>query len=161
QDGIVTVDVFALRREKGGSGLQAPRSEQKPAARSPRQDQTPVAASLNAEEPEAGGPAASAAPAAEGELAAPLGRPGVAVRRGESVVMDVVVRTRKVGHAFPGGTFDAFDTWVELKGVDDHGKVIFWSGNLEWPDGPVERGAHFYQAFLLDAHGNRINKRNA
>ena len=29
------------------------------------------------------------------------------------------VRTRKVGHFFPGGTVDAFDVWVELEAVDD------------------------------------------
>ena len=44
-----------------------------------------------------------------------------ALRRGDSVRVDVVVRTRKVGHFFPGGTVDAFDTWVELKAVDDKG----------------------------------------
>ena len=27
--------------------------------------------------------------------------------------------------------------------------------------GPVEKGAHFYRALLVDAHGNPINKRNA
>jgi tetratricopeptide (TPR) repeat protein len=27
--------------------------------------------------------------------------------------------------------------------------------------GPVEKGAHFYRALLIDAHGNPINKRNA
>ena len=42
-----------------------------------------------------------------------------AVRRGESVRVEVVVRTRKVGHFFPGGTVDAFDVWVELEAVDD------------------------------------------
>ena len=41
------------------------------------------------------------------------------VRRGESVRVEVVVRTRKVGHFFPGGTVDAFDVWVELEAVDD------------------------------------------
>jgi tetratricopeptide (TPR) repeat protein len=73
----------------------------------------------------------------------------------------VVVRTRKIGHIFPGGTLDAFDIWVELKAVDNRGKVVFWSGKLESPDGPVDRRAHFYRAMLLDGHANPINKRNA
>jgi tetratricopeptide (TPR) repeat protein len=78
------------------------------------------------------------------------------------VRLDVVVRTKKVGHFFPGGTVDAYDTWLELKGTDDKGQTVFWSGMVEDNGkGPVEKGAHFYRSLQLDAHGNRINKRNA
>ena len=55
----------------------------------------------------------------EAEVLAPLDKMGVSVRRGESVRVEVVVRTRKVGHFFPGGTVDAFDVWVELEAVDE------------------------------------------
>jgi hypothetical protein len=58
----------------------------------------------------------------------------VPVRRGESVRVEVVVRTRKVGHFFPGGTVDAFDVWVELEAVDDRGRVLLHSGALEGGD---------------------------
>jgi tetratricopeptide (TPR) repeat protein len=76
--------------------------------------------------------------------------------------VDVVVRTKKIGHFFPGGTVDAYDTWLELKGTDDKGQTIFWSGMIEnGGKGPVEKGAHFYKSLQVDAHGNRINKRNA
>jgi Flp pilus assembly protein TadD len=72
------------------------------------------------------------------------------------------VRTKKVGHFFPGGTVDAYDTWLELKGTDDKGQTIFWSGMVEGDGkGPVEKGAHFYRSLQVDAHGNPINKRNA
>ncbi len=74
----------------------------------------------------------------------------------------MVVRTKKIGHFFPGGTVDAYDTWLELKGTDDKGQTIFWSGMVEDNGkGPVEKGAHFYRSLQVDAHGNRINKRNA
>ena len=73
-----------------------------------------------------------------------------------------MVRTRKVGHFFPGGTVDAFDVWLELQATDDTGKIIYWSGRVEDNGkGPVEKGAHFYRSLLLDEHGNIINKRNA
>jgi tetratricopeptide (TPR) repeat protein len=73
-----------------------------------------------------------------------------------------VARTKRVGHFFPGGTVDAYDTWLELKGVDDQGQTIFWSGMVEDNGkGPVEKGAHFYRSLQIDAHGNPINKRNA
>ncbi|PYV18816.1 MAG: hypothetical protein DMG21_03795 [Acidobacteria bacterium] len=105
------------------------------------------------------------APAAVGpptKLVAPLGRVSAILRRGETVRVEVVVRTRKLGHFFPGGTVDAFDCWVELKAQDEHGRVIFWSGEVaDNGKGPVEPGAHFYRSLQLDAHGNPINKRNA
>ncbi|MFZ0798051.1 MAG: tetratricopeptide repeat protein [Terriglobales bacterium] len=95
-------------------------------------------------------------------VTAPLNRVQPAVRRGDTVRVDVVVRTKRVGHFFPGGTVDAYDTWLELKGVDDKGQTIFWSGMVEDNGkGPVEKGAHFYRSLQVDAHGNPINKRNA
>jgi tetratricopeptide (TPR) repeat protein len=95
-------------------------------------------------------------------VTAPLNRVQPAVRRGDTVRVDVVVRTKRIGHFFPGGTVDAYDTWLELKGVDDKGQTIFWSGMVEDNGkGPVEKGAHFYRSLQVDAHGNPINKRNA
>ena len=97
-----------------------------------------------------------------GPITAPLNRVQPALRRGDTVRVDVVVRTKKVGHFFPGGTVDAYDTWLELKGTDDKGQTIFWSGMVEDNGkGPVEKGAHFYRSLQIDAHGNPINKRNA
>jgi tetratricopeptide (TPR) repeat protein len=95
-------------------------------------------------------------------VTAPLNRVQPAVRRGDTVRVDVVVRTKKLGHFFPGGTVDAYDTWLELKGTDDKGQTIFWSGMVEDNGkGPVEKGAHFYRSLQIDEHGNQINKRNA
>ena len=69
------------------------------------------------------------------------------LRRGDTVRVDVVVRTKTVGHFFPGGTVDAYDCWLELKGTDDKGQTIFWSGMVEdLGHGPVEKGAHFYRS---------------
>ncbi len=97
------------------------------------------------------------------EVIAPLNKvENATVRRGDSMRVEVVVRTRKVGHFFPGGTVDAFDVWVELQAVDNNGKIVFWSGQVEDDGkGPVEKGAHFYRSLLLDGNGNPINKRNA
>jgi len=95
-------------------------------------------------------------------ITAPLGGVNATVRRGDDVRVDVVVRTRKVGHFFPGGTVDAFDVWLELQAVDEKGQTIFWSGKVEEDGaGPVEKGAHFYRSLQIDAHGNPITKRNA
>jgi tetratricopeptide (TPR) repeat protein len=96
------------------------------------------------------------------EVIAPLDPVPAVVRRGESVRLEVVVRTRGVGHFFPGGTVDAFDVWVELEAVDETGRKIFHSGYVEDEGrGPVDPSAHFYRSLLIDEHGNVINKRNA
>ncbi len=93
----------------------------------------------------------------------PIPKNGIEVARGEAPLIEVVVRTRGVGHQFPAGTIDAFDIWLEVKATDENGKIVFWNGMIDVPDGngPVDPSAHFYRAYMLDAHGNLINKRNA
>ena len=97
-----------------------------------------------------------------GQVAAPIDRSGIHLEPGSTARVDVVVRTRKIGHFFPGGTVDSFDVWLELKAQDADGRTIFWSGEVgDGGKGPVEPGAHFYRAFQLDGEGNMIDKRNA
>lgn len=95
-------------------------------------------------------------------IAGPLRDGSARLRPGDSVRLDVVVRTRGVGHFFPGGTVDAQEVWLELKAEDETGRTIFWSGAIaDSGNGPVDPSAHFYKSVLLDGHGNLINKRNA
>ncbi len=146
--GSLTVDIFAL--SPAAMPLKA-------GAIAQHELSTAFAVGEEAEAKITPGAVAETAP-----VTAPLDRVQPAVRRGETVRVDVVVRTRRIGHFFPGGTVDAYDTWLELKGVDDKGHTIFWSGRVEDNGkGPVEKGAHFYRSLQVDAHGNPINKRNA
>jgi tetratricopeptide (TPR) repeat protein len=146
--GILSVDIFALSPAQALTG---------PGTSGESELATTFAVGEEAE--------TRISPGARGELApltAPLNRVWPVVRRGDTVRVDVVVRTKKIGHFFPGGTVDAYDTWLELKGIDDKGQTIFWSGMVEdGGKGPVEKGAHFYRSLQVDAHGNPINKRNA
>lgn len=97
-----------------------------------------------------------------GKVAAPIEKAAPKLTPGSTVKVDVVVRTRNIGHFFPGGTVDAFDVWLELQARDATGRPIFWSGRVEdGGKGPVEPGAHFYRSWALDAQGNPIDKRNA
>jgi Tfp pilus assembly protein PilF len=97
-----------------------------------------------------------------GKISAPIDAAGMQYQPGSTVRVDVVVRTRVIGHFFPGGTIDAFDVWLELQARDADGRTIYWSGMVEdGGKGPVEPGAHFYRAFLIDGEGNPIDKRNA
>jgi hypothetical protein len=97
-----------------------------------------------------------------GKVSAPVGVAGTALNPGSTARVDVVVRTRKIGHFFPGGTVDAFDVWLELQARDATGRIVYWSGSVtEDGKGPVEPGAHFYRSYQLDGEGNPIDKRNA
>jgi tetratricopeptide (TPR) repeat protein len=149
--GQLTVDIFAMTEARAGGEDGA-----EPASEGP-------ALSTSFAVGEESGMAVGAGGAALGpaeKIFAPLDRIPATVRRGESTRVDVVVRTRGVGHFFPGGTVDAYDCWLELKAVDDRGRVVYWSGMGD-EDSPVEPGAHFYRSLLIDARGNPINKRNA
>ena len=153
-DGQISVDVFGISRPGETTVANAGRSL--PAAE-PRLSST---FAVGEESGQSGSAMASLIPPAE--VLGPLNKIPVSVRRGESVRVEVVVRTRKVGHFFPGGTVDAFDVWVELEAIDDQGQVLLHSGAVaDEGKGPVDPGAHFYRSQQLDAHGNIINKRNA
>jgi len=151
QDKELTVDIFAISPAGKNEG-ETRTSEY------PRQElSTTFAVGEEADVSLPKGPAGEAR-----AITAPLGRVNAEVRRGDDVLVDVVLRTRKVGHFFPGGTVDAFDVWLELQAVDEKGQTIFWSGKVEDNGkGPVEPGAHFYKSLQIDGHGNAINKRNA
>ena len=153
KDGQVTVDIFGIARTGG------PTVTRETKIREGADLQTASSFAVGEESMAFGAQRAFIAPPVE--VVGPAGKVPIAVRRGESVRVEVVVRTRKVGHFFPGGTVDAFDVWVELEAKDDRGRIIFHSGALESETGPVDPGAHFYRSLLLDEHGNRINKRNA
>jgi tetratricopeptide (TPR) repeat protein len=151
KSGFITVDIFAL----------SPVEKQTLGTPMVRRGDTAQANSTFAvgEEAEQQGPALIRD---VGKIAAPIGSSPTALDPGSDVRVDVVVRTRKIGHFFPGGTVDAFDTWLELQAKDADGNIIFWSGSVaDGGKGPVEPGAHFYRSYQLDSEGNPINKRNA
>ena len=154
RDGQVSIDIFGIAR----AAASEPQNEKKKTA----QEEPRLASTFAIGEESANFGAGQAFISEPVEVIAPLDRVDATVRRGDSVRVEVVVRTRKVGHFFPGGTVDAFDVWIELEAVDDRGRTIFHSGEVEdGGHGPVEPRAHFYRSLQLDEHGNPINKRNA
>ena len=149
QDKQVSVDIFALVRGDEGRTAAGPSTVREPQ----------IASTFAVGEESMNFGAGRTVSGPTGEVYAPL-EAAPSVRAGESVRVDVVVRTRKVGHFFPGGTVDAFDVWVELEAIDSTGRVIMHSGAVR-DGGPVDPSAHFYRSLMLDGEGNPINKRNA
>ncbi|HYK91456.1 MAG TPA: tetratricopeptide repeat protein [Acidobacteriota bacterium] len=152
KSGFISVDVFAMSPvdEQRGQTQMVRRASEGPQA---------MSTFAVGEEAESTGPVVIRE---VGKVAAPIDHAATKLVPGSTTRVDVVVRTRKIGHFFPGGTVDAFDVWLELQGKDADGKVIFWSGKvLDDGKGPVEPGAHFYRSYQLDGQGNMINKRNA
>ncbi len=158
RDGQVSIDIFGLV-PGGAVEPSAPADGARGAASEPQLSST---FAVGEESMSFGAAPRSGALPPAADVIGPLGKAEAWVRRGDSARVEVVVRTRKVGHFFPGGTVDAFDVWIELEATDDRGRTILHSGGVaDGGSGPVDPGAHFYRSLLLDAHGNPINKRNA
>jgi hypothetical protein len=81
-----------------------------------------------------------------------------ALRPGETIQVDVVVRNLGVGHIFPGGTNDSNEGWIDFR-ARAGGREAFRSGGIR-PDRHVDPGAHFFQAVLVDKESRRIERRN-
>jgi len=96
----------------------------------------------------------------DGALTAPL-RPEVpALVPGETYLLEVVVRTVKMGHVFTQGTADSNQVWVQVAAETATGP-IGENGGLDPRDRSVDPWAHFVNAFVIDRDGNRIARRNA
>ncbi len=96
--------------------------------------------------------------AIDSPLIAPL-RPGIpTLKRGGKYLLEVVLRTLKLGHPFTQGTVDSNEVWVDVK-VTGGDRVAGRSGGLG-PHKEVDPWAHFVNVFMLDRDGNRIDRRN-
>jgi tetratricopeptide (TPR) repeat protein len=94
-----------------------------------------------------------------GELHAPLGT-DLELEPGKSYTVEVVIRTLKLGHLLTQGTVDSNELWLDLEVQDGKGRDIARSGAID-ENGDVDPASHFVNAFVLDRHGNRIDRRNA
>jgi tetratricopeptide (TPR) repeat protein len=91
-------------------------------------------------------------------LTAPL-RPQVpALKRGHRYLLEVVLRTMKVGHLFTQGTVDSNEIWVDST-VKSGDRTIGRNGGLG-PHKEVDPWSHFVNVYMLDRNGNRVDRRN-
>jgi tetratricopeptide (TPR) repeat protein len=94
----------------------------------------------------------------DNRLTAPL-RPQVpTLKRGQRYLLEVVLRTLKLGHPFTQGTVDSNEVWVDTK-VTSGNKTIGRNGGLG-SHKEVDPWSHFVNVFMLDRNGNRVDRRN-
>ena len=120
--GQVTVDIFGLVREDEGEAVGSdtlPGRRRPPGARLHLRGRRRIRLPHRALRP--------FGPARRVERARSTRR-FQALVPGETVRVDVVVRTRNVGHFFPSGTIDAQEVWLEFRAEDAAGRPFFWSG---------------------------------
>lgn len=106
----------------------------------------------------------------DGTLHAPIGENVPTLAPGKSYLLETVIRTAKMGHMFTQGTVDSNEVWLELTAIESakfgedgklvEGRVLGSIGGLD-NKGEVDPWSHFINVFMLDRHGNRINRRNA
>ena len=96
----------------------------------------------------------------DGALSAPL-RPELPVLQpGSDYLIETVLRTLTLGHAFTQGTADSNQVWVEME-LYSGDRLIGRSGAMEPGEGRVDPWSHFVNAWVVDRDGRRIDRRNA
>jgi Tetratricopeptide repeat/Cytochrome c554 and c-prime len=92
-----------------------------------------------------------------GDEIVPLGERLPEVKPGEVLELEVVVRTRGVGHPFTNGTADSNEVWVSLEGAAG-AKPFFESGVVD-REGRVDPAADRLWAYVVDHEGSHMDRR--
>jgi tetratricopeptide (TPR) repeat protein len=94
----------------------------------------------------------------DGPLLAPIRPELPSLEPGRRYLLELVVRTIGVGHDLTQGTADSNELWLDVTlRIGD--RLIGRSG-ARAADGSVDPWAYFVNAYVLDRHGNRIDRRN-
>jgi tetratricopeptide (TPR) repeat protein len=96
--------------------------------------------------------------AVDGPLLAPLRPVLPALERGQTYLLEVVLRTVRLGHHFTQGTVDSNEVWVDAR-LRDESRTVGRSGGLG-SFREVDPWSHFVNVYMLDRYGNRIDRRN-
>ncbi len=92
-----------------------------------------------------------------GDGLAVLGDKLPTVTPGETLDVEVVVRTRGVGHPYTNGTADSNETWVSLEGQTGEGK-FFRSGVLD-AAGRLDPACDRLELYAIDHDGQHMDRR--
>jgi hypothetical protein len=93
-----------------------------------------------------------------GNELAVIGPPLPAVAPGETFDLEVVVRTRGMGHPYTNGTADSNETWVSLEAQDGGSRKFFASGVLD-AAGRLDPAADMLTTFVIGHDGRHMDRR--
>ena len=94
----------------------------------------------------------AAATASDQVLVAPLGLTAFSLAPGETLVADVVIQNKGIGHSFIPEQRDFYEAWVDFAVKDSTGKVLAESGFIQ-PDGYLDPSAHSFTNRLINVKG--------
>ncbi len=87
----------------------------------------------------------------------PLGPTLPALKPGETVDVEVIVRTRTVGHPYTNGTSDSNETWVEFH-ADEGARALMTSGTLD-ADKRLDPAADKISQLVIAHDGSAMDRR--
>jgi tetratricopeptide (TPR) repeat protein len=90
--------------------------------------------------------------ASENLLAAPLGLAPFTVAQGQTLIADVVIQNKGIGHSFIPEQRDFYEAWVDFTVKDAQGKLLSESGFIQ-PDGNLDPSAHSFTNRLINVKG--------
>jgi len=94
----------------------------------------------------------AAATSSDDVLIAPLGLTHFAIAPGETLVADVVIQNKGIGHSLVPEQRDFYESWVDFTVKDPSGKILVESGFIK-PDGDLDPSAHSFTNRLINTKG--------
>jgi len=94
-----------------------------------------------------------------GDALTVLGGEPVAVTPGETIDLEVVVRTRGVGHPYTQGTSDSNETWVSLEGDAGGDAAPFFRSGVLDAAGRLDPAADMLTTYVIDHDGGHMDRR--
>lgn len=85
-------------------------------------------------------------------LTAPLGLKPVSIAAGETLIADVVIQNKGIGHSLVPEQRDFYEAWVDFAVKNAAGKTIAESGFIR-PDGSLDPSAHSFTNRLVNIKG--------
>jgi len=86
-------------------------------------------------------------------LIAPLGLREFTLSPGDTLIADVVIQNKGIGHSFIPEQRDFYEAWVDFNVKDSSGKTLVESGFIK-PDGDLDPSAHSFTSRLVNIEGN-------
>ena len=94
-----------------------------------------------------------------GEDVIPLDGSPLSVRPGETLDVEVVVRTRGIGHPYTNGTSDSNETWVSLEASTGAPAGRFFASGVLDEQGRLDAGADRLWTLIIDEAGEHMDRR--